>query len=123
PMTAEAEPLVLGDLQGAWDALARVGGQEANRAILTDLFARIQTPREAAYVGKIIFGDLRTGVREGVLHAAIAEAFGRELDAVRRAILLAGDVGEVAVMARHDRLAEAKFILFHPIAFMLATPV
>src|SRR5690606_10205693 len=98
PMTAEAEPLVLGDLQGAWDALARVGGQEANRAILTDLFARIQTPREAAYVGKIIFGDLRTGVREGVLHAAIAEAFARDLEAVRRAILLVGDVGEVAVM-------------------------
>lgn len=126
PMTAEAEPLVLADLQATWNALARVegvGGQEAKRAILADLFARIQTPREAAYVGKIIFGDLRTGVREGVLHAAIAEAFGRDLEAVRRAILLVGDVGEVAVMARHERLAEAAFTLFHPIGFMLATPV
>ncbi len=113
-------PLSLTDLQETWDTLARVGQQEAKRDLLRDLFARVRTAREAAYAGKIIFGDLRTGVREGVLHAAVAEAFDRDLAAVRRAMLLLGDVGEVAVLARHDRLAEARFKLFHPIGFMLA---
>ena len=116
-------PLTLADLQETWDALAAVGRPEAKRDLLRDLFARVRTPREAAYVGKIIFSDLRTGVREGVLHAAIAEAFGRDLEAVRRAVLLVGDVGDVALLAKRDELAAAAFRLFHPISFMLATPV
>jgi len=36
--------------------------------------------------------------------------------------MLAGDLGEVAVLARHGRLGEALFQLFHPLKFMLATP-
>ena len=116
-------PLVLGDLRETFDALSRVGKADLKRDLLRDLFARIRLPREAAYVGKIIGGDLRTGVREGVLHAAIAEAFDREFDAVRRAVLLVGDLGEVSVMARRDRLGQARFKLFHPISFMLASPM
>jgi DNA ligase-1 len=34
-----------------------------------------------------------------------------------------GDIGEVALLARHGRLAEASMRLFHPLKFMLATPV
>ena len=115
-------PLTLTDLQSSWDALAATGRQENKRDVLRDLLVRLRTPREAAYAGKIIFGDLRTGVREGVLHAAVAEAFGREFDAIRRAVLLVGDVGEVALLAKHDRLGEARFKLFHPLSFMLASP-
>ena len=122
PSGGAAQPLVLQDLADIFDALARVGGSEAKRDLLRDLFARLRTDREAAYAGKIIFGDLRTGVREGVLQAAVAEAFGREFDDVRRGVLLLGDLGEVAVLARHNRLADAKFRLFHPIGFMLASP-
>jgi DNA ligase-1 len=42
---------------------------------------------------------------------------------VRHAHLLRGDVGEVAVLARHDRLGEARLALFHPLGFMLAQPL
>ncbi|MEL7237569.1 MAG: hypothetical protein AAGK78_01810, partial [Planctomycetota bacterium] len=116
-------PLQLGDLRETFDALARASSQDLKRDLIRDLLARVRLPREAAYVGKIIGGDLRTGVRDGVLHAAIAEAFGREFDDVRRAVLLVGDLGEVAVIAKRDRLTSAKFKLFHPISFMLATPI
>lgn len=112
--------LTLAELQQTWDALAAIGQQEKKRDLLRSLFMRIRTPRESAYAGKIIFSDLRTGVREGVLHAAVAEAFARDVGAVRRAILLVGDVGEVALLAKHDKLSEARFRLFHPISFMLA---
>ena len=118
-----AEPLVLADVAEAFDALAETGQFEAKRAILRELLARATSPREAAYLGKVIFGDLRTGVREGVLQGAVAEAFGRDFDAVRRAHLLVGDLDEVAVLAHHDRLADAAFRLFHPIQFMLASPL
>src|SRR5438105_4321791 len=75
----------------------------------------------AAYVAKIIFSDLRTGVREGVLHDAIAQAFDRSRDAVARAQLMTGDLSEVALLARRDQLETAQFKLFHPIQFMLAS--
>jgi len=96
--------------------------QENKRLIVADVFSRCRTPREAAYAAKIIFGDLRTGVQDGVLQAAVAQAFGRTLADVQRAQLLVGDLDEVALLARHDRLADAAFKLFHPIQFMLASP-
>ena len=116
-------PLALPDLADTFDALAETGNFEAKQSILRAALDRLRTPREAAYLAKILFGDLRTGVREGALQAAVAEAFGRDLPAVQRAHLLVGDLGEVAQLARHDRLAAAAFTLFHPVQFMLAIPV
>jgi DNA ligase-1 len=120
---APPAPLTLADLARAFDALASTGQWDAKRTILLDLFSRCATGREAAYLSKIIFGDLRTGVQEGVLHDAIAKAFGRERPAVQRCQLLVGDLGEVAVLAKHDACGTARFRLFHPVQFMLATPV
>jgi DNA ligase-1 len=114
--------LTLHDLCRAFEDLAATGHVQRKSETLTDIFSRCADPREAAYLAKIIFGDLRTGVQEGVLHYAIAEAFARDGKAVQRAQLLVGDLGEVAVLAKHDRLADAQFKLFHPIQFMLATP-
>ena len=123
PPDAAGDPLALADLAATFDALADTGNFEAKKSILRAALDRLRTPREAAYFAKILFGDLRTGVREGVLQAAVAEAFTRDLPAVQRAQLLVGDLGEVAQLARHDRLADARFTLFHPVQFMLATPV
>ena len=113
--------LTLRALCRAFEDLASTGSQQRKVEILVDVFSRCTDSREAAYLAKILFGDLRTGVQEGVLHYAIAEAFARDSKAVQRAVLLAGDLGEVAVLAKHDRLATAQFKLFHPIQFMLAT--
>ncbi len=120
---SESEPAVtLKDLAKAFDDLASTGNQENKKEILGRLFLRCRDPREAAYLTKIIFSDLRTGVREGVLQAAVAEAFDRPLAQVQRCQLLVGDLDEVAKLARHDQLCDATFKLFHPIQFMLATP-
>jgi DNA ligase-1 len=116
-------PLLLSDVADAFDRLAATGVVERKRAILLDLLLRCRTGREAAYVTKIIFGDLRTGVQDGVLLSAIAEAFGRSLASVQRCQFLTGDVDEVAILAREDALDVAQFRLFHPIQFMLATPL
>jgi DNA ligase 1 len=115
------EPVSLEDLSRAFEELAATGNFQAKREILRALFLRCRTPREAAYVAKIIFGDMRTGVQEGALQSAIAEAFDKTLPDIRRCQLLIGDLGEVAVLAKRDRLSGARFTLFHPIQFMLAT--
>jgi DNA ligase-1 len=114
--------LTLGDVSMAFDDLSSTGRAERKREILTELFTRCRHPREATYLAKIIFHDMRTGVQEGVLQAAVAAAFDKPLAEVQRCQLLVGDLDEVAVLARRDRLADARFKLFHPIQFMLAAP-
>jgi DNA ligase-1 len=117
-----SNPLALRAIADCFEELSSTGNQQRKREVVRDLFGRCADGREAAYLAKIIFSDLRTGVRDGVLMPAIAEAYGRDADAVRRAQLLVGDLGEVSVLARHDKLHEARFQPFHPILFMLATP-
>lgn len=117
-----SESLALQQLADAFDRIADARGVERKRAILFELFLRCRTGREAAYLTKIIFGDLRTGVQEGVLQAAIAKASGKTLAQIRQCQFLVGDLDEVAVLARNDALDAAQFRLFHPIQFMLATP-
>lgn len=123
PADPPRDALTLKAVSEAFDALASTGVRESKRSILLDLFSRCEHPREAAYLAKIIFGDLRTGVQEGVLHDAIAKAFERDRPTIQRCQLLVGDLGEVAVLTKHDACATAQFRLFHPIQFMLATPV
>jgi DNA ligase 1 len=113
--------LALRDIATTFDTLAKTGNQDLKRSLVHDLFHRCATKEEAAYLAKIISGEMRTGVQEGTLTAAIAEAFGKDGKAVQRCQLLVGDLEEVAVLAKHDRMHEARFALFHPIQFMLAT--
>ena len=94
------------------------------RQILCEqIFANCATPLEAKYVVKILTGDLRIGLREGLVVDAIASAFARDPDAVRRAVAAAGDIGAVARAARHDTLSTVAIAYGAPIAFMLATPI
>jgi DNA ligase 1 len=78
---------------------------------------------EVKYAIKIMTGDLRIGLKESLVEEAIAKAYDRPLEAVRRANMLTGDIAETLQAAAADRLASVQMRLFHPIGFMLATPV
>ena len=80
------------------------------------------TPLEAKYLIKLLTGDLRIGLKEGLVEDAIARTFDRPLATVKRVNMLIGDLGETAVRARANDLHDVSMRLFHPIKFMLATP-
>src|SRR5256885_4312934 len=88
---------------------------------LRELLDRL-TPREAKYVGKILTGDLRIGLRAGLVEEGIAKAFGAPLPDGLGASMLPGALGEVAVLARRGALRSAQLRLMHPLQFMLASP-
>src|SRR6185503_16498476 len=111
----------LPEVAAAYAAIEAASGPAAKSGILRDLLARAD-PLTAKYIVKVLGGELRIGLREGLVEAAIAKAFDRPLDAVKWAGMLTGDIGRMAELARDDRLDEASLALFHPIKFMLASP-
>lgn len=116
-----ADGPTLTEVADAYAAIERASGPAAKGALFADLLARCD-PLTAKYVVKILAGELRIGLREGLLEAAIAVAFDRPLDAVKRAGMLTGDIGATAVLARDDALQTAGLRVFHPLKFMLASP-
>jgi DNA ligase-1 len=115
-------PLTLTDVEAAFRAMSEAGSTAGRVALMTDLIGRA-TAAEARFVGRIAARELRIGLREGLLEEAIAAAFDRPIETVRRALMLVGEPGEAAMLARDDRLGEAALHLGRPIRFMLATPV
>ena len=111
----------LADVLAGFEAIEAASGPAAKAAILEPLLAR-SSPATAAGIVKVLTGELRIGLREGLLEAAIAKAFDRPLEAVKRAGMLTGDVGRTAVLASENRLAEAALAMFNPLRFMLASP-
>jgi len=116
-----ADEPTLVEVRAALDAIQAASGPAA-KAELLETVVRRSSPQTAGAIVKVLTGELRIGLREGLLEAAIARAFDRPLDAVKRAGMLTGDVGRTALLARADRLADASIALFHPLRFMLASP-
>jgi DNA ligase 1 len=114
--------LSLTAVQQAFSEIAAARGPAAKAALLRQLLERAQ-PVEAKYIVKIISGDLRIGLKASLVEEAIARAFEAPLDQVKRVNMLLGDLGETLRLAFAGKLAEARLRLFHPIDFMLASPV
>jgi DNA ligase 1 len=127
-VAAEALParpesgLALGEVQRVFYEIAKAHGPATKATHLRELLART-TPLEAKYIVKIVSGDLRIGLKETLVEGAIARAFEVPLDQLQRANMLLGDIGETLRLASAGKLADAQLRLFHPMDFMLASPV
>ena len=111
----------LPEVASTFAAIESAGGPARKATLLADLLARCDS-RTARGVIRVITGELRIGLREGLVEAAIGQAFGRTLDQVKRAGMLTGDIGRTAELARRGDLDTAELSLFHPLKFMLASP-
>jgi DNA ligase-1 len=115
------EPFGITDSYKFFEHLQKLRGPVAKKEALQNRLARLSA-REGQYVVKILTGDLRIGLREGLVEEAIAKAFNAPLDEVKEANMLLGDIGRTAVLARNNHLHRAELSLFRPIKCMLASP-
>jgi DNA ligase 1 len=121
-----AEPsLTLADVDEALQTIADAAGT-GSRAVRTGtlegLLARA-TADEQAFLRGLVLGELRQGALAGILAQAIAAAWGLDERSVRRAAMLAGDLGAVAQAAARggeEALGGFRLELLRPVQPMLA---
>ncbi len=122
PRQISGTPLTLSEIQQNFVRISETRGTEGKRRHVQEFLERA-TPLEAKYLIKLMLGDMRIGVKQSLVEEAIAEAYQAEIAEVRRAVMLLGDLQQVVRLAASHKLQEARMQLFHPLGFMLASPV
>jgi len=124
--SAATPTLELLDVDRAFDQLANTRGKNSaseKARILGELFSRA-TPDEQRFLGALVIGEVRQGALEGVLLEAIAKAANVPAAPLRRAVMMAGDLGVVAAEVLSEQGAESlgkyQLQLFRPVQPMLA---
>jgi len=118
-------PLTILDVHNYFGEIASASGRGSRqkREDLLETLLSQASPLEAEYIIKIIFGEMRHGVAEGVMIKAIAQAAGATLKLAQRASMFSGNLGELARIALtrgKKGLQEIDLQLFKPIEPMLA---
>jgi DNA ligase-1 len=105
-------------------AQSGAGSQGRRRQLLGELW-QLATAEEQRMLTGLISGELRQGAQAGLLVDALARAAALDAGAVRRALLLSGDLRTVAVAALAGgaaALAQFQLQVGRPLAPMLAQP-
>jgi DNA ligase-1 len=125
PAPATDATLELLEVDAAVERIAGIAGpgsRAARAAELESLFERATEPEQRFLVG-LVLGELRQGALEGVMVDAVAKAAAVEPSDLRRAVMLAGDLGEVAEAAIAEGapgLERFRLRLLQPVQPMLA---
>jgi len=120
--SSDGQRLSVLEVRETFRLIAQTRGAGPKSVLARELLSRA-TPLETKYLIKIITGDLRIGMKESLVEEGIAKAYGISTKEVQRANMLLGDISETCRLAVEGCLAEARMRLFHPIGFMLASPV
>ena len=122
PAARRTAELTLSEVADAFAGMA-VAKTTAIRAAFVEGLLRRATPLEAKYLLKLMLGDMRIGVKQSLVEEAIAVAANASVEEVRRAVMLEADLAGAVRRAFAGTLGEARMRLFHPLGFMLASPV
>ena len=116
------QPLTLlsayGRLKDIADTVGSGSGKD-KRNILKGLLID-SLPHEAKYLIKIISGEMRIGLTEGLVEIAISKVFRRDLKDVRDSMLVSGDISKVVLLAKRNLLHTTLLKPLTPISYMLA---
>lgn len=118
----QLDSLTINDVYSQFRKIANLSGANSNnekKNILKGLLIRC-TPLEAKYLIKIITNEMRIGSYEGLVEVAIAKAFSKNVESVREALLISGDIANVALLSKNDKLQSVTLNPFVPMNFMLA---
>lgn len=115
--------LSLKEVEEYYQELYQVSSRADKQEILRRAWKKM-TPVEIKYFIRIMTqGSLRIGFEIRSVVSALAEAFDKDVEDVRYAHMITGSVGRTAVLCKNNNLDEASFNLFHPLSFMLASPI
>ena len=118
----QQEKVSLSYLYHLFKKIASISGSGSNKTkknILKGLLIAC-SPLESKYLIKIITGEMRIGSVEGLVEIALSHSFNRELKYIREAMLISGDISQVAVLAKKNTLHNVIMKPFVPVSFMLA---
>lgn len=118
----QTELLTLYDIYIQFKKIANLNGPHSiydKKNLLKGLLVRC-TSLEAKYLIKIISNEMRIGSYEGLVELAIAKSFDRDIQSVREAILISGDIANVALLSKRNSLDTVSIKPFMPLSFMLA---
>jgi len=104
--------------------LSGPGSSGERSRLLGELLLRA-TPDERTFIVRLILGELRQGALEGLMTDAIARAAALPVADVRRALMLSGDLPDVARAALVEGapgLTRFRLEIFRPLQPMLAQP-
>jgi len=117
--------LTILEVRRNFEAIAEASGpgsREKKERLLEALLSN-SSPVEAKYIVKILIGEMRTGFHEGLMELAVSKAFRIPHTLIQKAVMMRGDIGEVAYLAKKggkNALTNISFRIFHPIKPMLA---
>jgi DNA ligase 1 len=115
------EAVSLAEFEQALEEIRTARG--ARKAQPLEALCRRLHPEAARFAVKVISGEMRIGLSEGLVEAAIAGAFDLPVTKVKKIHLITGDIGETAVRCKRGELETSTVSLFQPVRFMLASPV
>lgn len=119
-------PLTILDVCQYFSEIALISGSGSRKKkddLLGEMFSRTD-PSESEYIIKMILGEMRHGVADGLMIDAIAKSANATLKLARRAAMFSGDIGElarIAITKGKEGLQEINLQLFTPIEPMLAS--
>jgi ATP-dependent DNA ligase I len=125
PPATPPPSLELREVHAALDRIAAASGkgsQAARRGELTELFTRT-TEQERRFLLGLLSGEIRQGALEGIMVEAVGRAATVPASEVRRALMVAGDLGIVAAASMAggtQGLARFRLTVLRPIQPMLA---
>ena len=116
-----AAEVTLADVEATLEAIRGARGNAKAKPL--EAMLRRMDPESTRFFIKIISGEMRIGLSEGLVEAAIADAFNLPITQVKRVHLITGDIGETAVRCKKGEIGTSSITLFQPVRFMLASPV
>jgi DNA ligase-1 len=119
------EKLTIKGVSLAFEEIAEAkgpGSRKKKQELLLGLL-KGASPLEAKYIVKNIISEMRHGVDEGMILEALSSTLEIDVQLLRRATMLTGDIGEVArvsVSGGAEGLKKIGMVLFRPMKPMLA---
>ncbi len=112
----------LSQIQDHCETLAKTRDRVKKQQYLSYIWSGLSPLATKYFLRLLSRGSLRIGFELRSVLQALSLACEVDNELIRYTQMLTGSISKTAVMAKEKRLSEAKFQLFHPMAFMLAAP-